>query len=110
MEMTIERINELQAQYGMTQMQNLIDSGEVWRFEGSMGRKAMSLLESGACYLPEEDTQDYYGNLVPARTRLQAGTKGTLENSQEFWSKVEDGDIEIEMPDTEDFDDPDDED
>ena len=106
MEMTIEQINELQAQYGITKMQNTIDSGLVWKLEGSMGRQAMSLLESGACYLPEKDTQDYYGNLIPARTRLQAGTKGTLELSQEFWSKVEDGDIEIEMPCTEDFDDP----
>jgi hypothetical protein len=99
--MTLERITELQNKHGMTQMQNLIESGEVWKFEGSMGRKAMSLLESGACFLPEEDTQDYYGNIVPSRNRLQEGTKGTLGNSQNFWQGVEDGVIEIDYPDPE---------
>lgn len=105
MEMTIERIKELQDEYGMTQMQNLIESGEVWKFDGSMGRQAMSLLESGACFLPENDTKDYYGNFIPSRNRLQEGTKGTLGNSQTFWQGVEDGLIEIEHPDTFDEDD-----
>ena len=91
--MTIEQINELQDQYGYLQMQRLIDSGEVWKFEGSMGRSAMSCLEGGMCYLPEKQTFDYYGNILPARTELEPGTKGTLENAEKFWQAVEDEEI-----------------
>jgi hypothetical protein len=96
--LTLEQITELQKQYGLTKLQDLINSGEVWKFEGSFGRAAMSALEDGACMLPEEEHQDYYGSTVPSRTNLKAGTKGTLENSQEFWQKVIDGDIELPEP------------
>ena len=95
--LTVEQITELQKQYGMTQMQDLINNGEVWKFEGSYGRAAMSMLESGACMLPEEQMQDYYGNTVPSRNDLKEGTKGTLLNSQRFWEMVENGEIEIDL-------------
>ena len=92
--MTIERITELQKQYGVYDTQKGINSGEIWKFEGSVGRFAMDTLESGVCVLPEKRTQDYYGNTIPARTDLKPGTKGTLENASNFWEKVEDGDFE----------------
>jgi hypothetical protein len=76
-------VREAQAEAGddVVQMQSWIDSGTVWHLEGSMGREAMRLLEVGVCFLPEERHRDYWGNTVPARTDLQPGTKGTLENA-----------------------------
>ena len=89
---TIERINELQAEYGLTKAQDLLNSGSIWGFEGSVGRATSDMLEAGILYLPEERTHDYYGSVVPARTDLKDGTKGTLGNSQRFWNLVEAGD------------------
>jgi len=97
-ELTIEQISELQKRYGVDSLQSLINNGQAWLREGFTGRQAMASLESGACMLPEEEHQDFYGNTVPSRTSLKAGTKGTLENSQTFWQKVEDGEIELNEP------------
>lgn len=79
-------LDAAQMEAGVTEMQSLITSGDVWKFEGFMGREAMSLLESGACYLPEKETFDYWGNRIPSRDDLQPGTKGTLENSLRFYN------------------------
>lgn len=84
--MDIERIREFQEAYGYKELQALIESGDVWKMEGSMGRGAMDSLESGACFLPEEPRRDYYGNRIPSRNELKEGSKGTLLNSQRFWS------------------------
>jgi len=89
---TIERITELQTEYGLTKAQEMLNSGQLWKFEGSVGRAASDMLEAGILVLPEERTTDYYGTTVPARTDLKDGTKGTLGNSQRFWGLVEDGD------------------
>lgn len=95
MELTVEQIQEMQKSYGFDEMQKLIDTGDAWKLEGFTGRQAMSALESGACMLPEERHQDYYGNLVPSRNDLKEG-KGTLQNSQEFWTQVMEGEIELD--------------
>ena len=94
--LTIEQITELQKQYNVTKTQELINSGDIWKFEGSMGRFAMECLEAGVCFLPDRNTYDYYGNMIPARGFLEAGTKGSLENSQNFWSGVDQGDFNSE--------------
>lgn len=94
--MTIERITELQEMHGLKQMQDLINSGDAWKMEGSYGRAAMANLESGACMLPTESHRDYWGNVVPSRDMLKDGTKGTLGNSINFWTAVEDGTIVLE--------------
>jgi len=94
MDLTIERIQELQNEYGLTPAQNLMNSGDIWKFEGSVGRTASDLLEAGVLVLPEERRSDYYGNVIPARGDLKPGTKGTLQNAQRFWSQVEEGDDE----------------
>lgn len=60
-------------------MQRLIDSGDCWRLEGSMGRAAMAMIEAGACVLGPEPRFDYYGNRVPSRHEVQPGTKGSVE-------------------------------
>ena len=90
---TLEQITALQKQYNLNVWQDRINSGTAWTLEGWYGRRAMEMLESGACMLPEVPRKDYWGNIVPARTTLKEGTKGTLQNSQEFWQKVIDGEI-----------------
>lgn len=70
--------DQTQAEY-IANMQELIDSGMAWRLEGSVGRAAMGLINDGRCMLGEEGHTDYYGNYVPSRTEVLAGTKGSSE-------------------------------
>ena len=101
MEYTVEQITALQKQYGLSEMQDRINSGLCWKLEGSYGRAAMDTLESGACMLPEVKHNDYYGNAVPSRNDLKPGTTGTLLNCQNFWTKVEEGEIQLVSNDDE---------
>jgi hypothetical protein len=89
--LTLEQIIDLQKQYGLTTIQRRIESGLCWNLEGFYGRQAMDYIESGACFLPLVPRKDYWGNTVPARNTLKAGTKGTFEKSQEYWQKVLNG-------------------
>jgi hypothetical protein len=89
---TIERITEMQESYGLTHAQDMVNNGSIWGFEGSVGRAANNMLESGALMLPQQRNTDYWGNTVPSRDDLVDGTKGTLGRSQMFWQLVEDGD------------------
>ena len=99
--LTLEQITALQKMYGVTDLQDKINTGLAWKLEGSFGRAAMSALEDGACMLPEESYMDYYGNTVPSRNQVRPGTTGSLENSQNFWQKVEDGEIYMMSEDVE---------
>lgn len=63
--------------------QKLINSGVAWRMEGSVGRTAMSLIESGDCILGTVGHRDYYGNYVPSRFEVQSGTKGSIAYRQQ---------------------------
>jgi hypothetical protein len=94
-DMNHKKITKLQKDYGIAETQELINNGMAWKLEGSIGRHAMGLLESGACMLPKEPKIDYYGNRVPGRDELKKGTKGTYQNSVNFWKGVESGEIEI---------------
>lgn len=60
-------------------MQALIDSGLAWTLQGRVGREASDLIEQGACVLGVEGRRDYWGNYVPSRTEVEAGTKGSVE-------------------------------
>jgi len=100
-DITIEEILELQKEYGITEIQDNINSGMAWKLEGSYGRQAMICLEDGACMLPKEQHNDYYGNVVPSREDLKEGATGTLHNCQRFWDKVRQGEIELPFPDDE---------
>lgn len=60
-------------------LQELINSGDAWRLEGSVGRSAMECLNAGLCILGEEGHTDYWGNYVPSRTEVMPGTKGSVE-------------------------------
>ena len=92
--MNYTRIKSLQKGYNVTGTQELINSGDAWKLEGSVGRFAMSMLEAGVCMLPLERKVDYYGNIVPARNDLKPGTKGTFQNAVRFWTLVWDGDYD----------------
>lgn len=84
--MDINTIREFQQAYGYSQVQEWIDTGLAWKLEGSVGRGAMDALGTGACFLPDTPAMDYYGNRIPSRDELKDGSKGTLLNSQRFWS------------------------
>lgn len=70
-------------------IQRQINSGLAWRLQGSFGRAAMDMIESGRCMVGLEAHRDYYGNMVPSRDMLQDGTKGTpgfvSENMGKEW-------------------------
>jgi hypothetical protein len=59
--------------------QELIDSGQAWRLEGSIGRQCMAAIEAGVCTLGPIGHRDYYGNYVPAIHEVEAGTLGSIE-------------------------------
>jgi hypothetical protein len=99
---TLEQITELQKQYGLDVWQRRINSGSCWTMEGWYGRRAMELIECGACMLSEERQTDYYGSLIPSRNDVKDGTKGSLGNSQAFWQKVIDGEIMLVDEESED--------
>jgi hypothetical protein len=82
--MNYHSIKKLQKEHGFDSIQNLINTGEAWKLEGSVGREAMRLLESGACMLPKKPHRDYYGNRIPSRDELKPGTKGAFNNVPSF--------------------------
>jgi hypothetical protein len=84
--MNISTIYKLQRENGLSEIQELINSGMAWKMEGAMGRYAMELLRSGVCILPRKAVIDAYGNKVPSRNELVSGTLGTFENAVNFWS------------------------
>jgi len=86
--MNYQTIKRLQKEHGFTEMQSLIDGGNVWKMEGSMGREAMHLLEIGACMLPKKAHLDYYRNRIPSRDELKAGSKGTYLNSVNYYARL----------------------
>lgn len=60
-------------------LQRAINSLDAWRLQGSYGRAMMEAIESGSCMLGESGTRDYWGNYVPSRTEVKAGTKGSYD-------------------------------
>jgi hypothetical protein len=76
---------ELQAErdglnsYPVAFLQNLIDNGEGWQSEGALGRAIVKALEDGRCVLGTVAHHDYHGRVVPARSDVASGAKGSLE-------------------------------
>jgi len=94
--MNYQQITKLQNDAGYGQMQQMINTGQAWLMEGHIGRQAMNCLESGACMLPKVPRRDYWGNRVPSRDELKPGTKGTYQNSQDFWQDFVDNGFEFD--------------
>ena len=65
-------------------LQELINSGMAWTLQGSTGRAAMDAIEAGLCILGETGHRDYYGNYVPSRHEVKAGTKGSVEYQEKM--------------------------
>ena len=84
-----KKLKRFQLEMGYSRMQSMIDSGIVWQMEGTIGREAMSLLNSGACMLPKESKLDYYGNKIPSRYEVKRGTTGSYQNSVRYYSDPE---------------------
>jgi hypothetical protein len=59
-------------------MQALVNSG-TWGLQGSLGRAMMGAVEAGYVALGPEPARDYYGNRIPSRFEVEAGTKGSVE-------------------------------
>jgi hypothetical protein len=65
------------------EIQKSINTGIVWRLEGSAGRNAMNAIEDGLCILGTTRHRDPFGNVIPARTDVQEGTKGSISYAEE---------------------------
>lgn len=59
-------------------MQGMVNSGMAWRMQGSYGRAAMRAIEAGQIMLGKDGHRDYWGNYVPGRKEVKAGTKGSF--------------------------------
>jgi hypothetical protein len=59
-------------------MQRMINSG-TWGLQGSHGRAMMDAISAGLCMLGRDRAADYYGNTIPSRNDVKAGTKGSYD-------------------------------
>lgn len=83
--MNFAQVVRLQKEAGVYDLQELINSGQAWHMEGSVGRNAMHAIKIGLCMLPKKSFTDYYGNRIPARQELKPGTKGTWLFCKRAW-------------------------
>lgn len=65
--------------YPVAFLQHLIDTGEGWKWEGAISAAVVRALEDGTCVLGPVQHRDYHNNLVPARSEVESGAKGSLE-------------------------------
>jgi len=82
----LHQINKAQRSLGADFMQGLINNGQAWQMEGSMGRQCMDALRSGMCMLPKKAFTDAYGNRVPSRDELKQGSMGTYVNTLNYYN------------------------
>lgn len=59
-------------------LQRIINAGQ-WSLQGSYGRTMMAAIENGQCLLGKTGARDYWGNYIPSRDEVKAGTKGSYE-------------------------------
>ena len=67
-------------------MQDWIDKGYVWSFEGSVGRAAHRGLQCGMYFLPNQSFRNPYGQYIPSREEIRIGTEGSLDNAYDFYN------------------------
>jgi hypothetical protein len=65
--------------YPVAFLQNLIDNGEGWKVQSDLARAIMLALEDGTCVLGPVAHHDYNNHVVPARTEVEPGAKGSLD-------------------------------
>jgi hypothetical protein len=64
--------------YPVAFLQHLIDNGEGWKQQGELPRAINRALEDGTCVLGPVAHRDYYNNVIPARSEVEDGAKGSL--------------------------------
>ena len=82
----LHEINREQKSLGADFMQGLINNGQAWHMEGSIGRQCMDALRSGMCMLPKKAFNDAYGNRIPSRDDLKQGEMGTYVNTLNYYN------------------------
>ncbi len=75
---TIEQDEDASPLEVCSSLQRAINGG-MWSLQGSYGRSMMQAIEAGQCMLGRTSCRDYYGNRIPSRDEVQAGTKGSYE-------------------------------
>ena len=75
--LAIEGEAETEEDYYLS-VQRAINSG-TWGLQGSFGRAMMGAIEDGRCLLGKSPARDYWGNRIPSRYEVKAGTKGSPE-------------------------------
>lgn len=65
-------------------LQVLIDSGEIWNLEGSLGRAAADAIATGDCMLGPTAHRNVWGQRIPSRYDVKPGTKGSPEYAEQF--------------------------
>jgi hypothetical protein len=75
---TIESDDDVSTEDYYLAIQRAINGGS-WSLQGSYGRAMMDAITSGRCLLGTARARDYWGNLIPSRTDVQEGTKGSRE-------------------------------
>lgn len=81
---TLDDINTIECDEEATEeeyylaIQRTINAG-MWGLQGSYGRTMMDAISAGLCLLGHNDARDYYGNHIPSRDQVQAGTKGSFD-------------------------------
>lgn len=69
-------------------LQELVDSGQAWKLEGSVGRAAMNAIEAGQIALGDVPRVDFWGNYVPSRYEVVPGTMGSVEYVEQHGGRV----------------------
>ena len=88
MTLSIKDINNIEAEDGVDEydyfasVQRAINAG-AWSFQGSYGRAMREAIKDGLCVLGIKDLKYYYGNTIPSRTNVKAGTKGSEDYVKE---------------------------
>jgi hypothetical protein len=65
--------------YPVAFLQNLIENGEGWQSEGALSQAIARALDDGTCVLGTVAHRDYNGRVVPARSDVDPGAKGSLD-------------------------------
>ena len=78
-ELELEAERDGRNRYPVRFLQHLIDTGEGWTSESAVGKAIVVALEDGTCVLGPVAHHDYHGRVVPARSDVEPGAKGSLE-------------------------------
>ena len=84
MTLSIKDINNIEADDAVDEyelyasIQRAINGG-MWSLQGSYGRTMMQAINDGWCVLGTKSCNDYWGNHIPSRDQVKAGTKGSFD-------------------------------